>query len=152
MSFTNRPPWHKAPADLRAAVCGGEVVAARDVHGGMSPGPAAILTLANGDTVFAKAVSSAVSAGAPWLDAALLAADVVAAGHLDGPATARREALRLLADEPPEAARFVIAQAGMWRRNSTLPPHPGLPTHRAWQRARAAALEPLLADLLDWQR
>jgi hypothetical protein len=88
------------------------------------------------------------SAGAPWLDRALLAADVMAAGHADGPETARRQALSLLADQPTAASRFVIAQAGMWRRNSTLPPHPGMTTHRLWQRARATALQPLLEALI----
>jgi serine/threonine protein kinase len=85
---------------------------------------------------------------APWLDRALLAADVMAAGHETGPQTARDLALGLLAEQPIEAARFVIAQAGMWRRNSTLPEHPGMPTHRQWQRDRAAALQPLIEDLL----
>ncbi|WP_433294391.1 phosphotransferase [Actinoplanes sp. CA-030573] len=88
------------------------------------------------------------SHGAPWLDRALLAADVVAAGHEDGTDTARHQALELLSDQPAEAARFVIAQAGMWRRNSTLPPHPGMPTHRRWQHQRAIALQPLIEDLL----
>ncbi|MEU8655888.1 phosphotransferase family protein [Actinoplanes philippinensis] len=88
------------------------------------------------------------AAGAPWLDRALLAADVVAAGHAEGPEVARRQALELLLGEPSEASRFVIAQAGMWRRNSTLPAHPGMPTHRAWQRARADVLQPLIEDLL----
>ncbi|WP_436528340.1 phosphotransferase [Actinoplanes sp. HUAS TT8] len=88
------------------------------------------------------------AAGAPWLDRALLAADVVAAGHAEGPGIARQQALDLLTDQPVEASRFVIAQAGMWRRNSTLPAHPGMPTHRAWQRARADALQPLIEDLL----
>jgi hypothetical protein len=88
------------------------------------------------------------SAGAPWLDRSLLAADVVATGHADGPDAAVSEALAVLADCPPVASRFVIAQAGMWRRNSTLPPHAGMPYHRAWQRARARALRPLLSSLL----
>ena len=88
------------------------------------------------------------AAGAPWLDRALLAADIVAAGHADGPDIARRQALNLLINQPAEASRFVIAQAGMWRRNSTLPAHPGMPTHRGWQRARADALQPLIEDLL----
>jgi aminoglycoside phosphotransferase (APT) family kinase protein len=88
------------------------------------------------------------AAGAPWLDHALLAADVVAAGHAEGPDIARRQARDLLAGQPAEAARFVVAQAGMWRRNSTLAAHPGMPTHRRWQRARADALQPLIEDLL----
>jgi aminoglycoside phosphotransferase (APT) family kinase protein len=88
------------------------------------------------------------TAGAPWLDRALLAADIVAAGHADGPEIARRQALNLLINQPAEASRFVLAQAGMWRRNSTLPAHPGMPTHRGWQRARADALQPLIEDIL----
>jgi aminoglycoside phosphotransferase (APT) family kinase protein len=88
------------------------------------------------------------SVGARWLDQALLAADVMAAGHTDGPETARRQVLAMLADQPTAASRFVIAQAGMWRRNSTLPAHPGMPTHRLWQQTRANALQPLLEDLL----
>ncbi|MFB9363611.1 phosphotransferase family protein [Actinoplanes nipponensis] len=86
--------------------------------------------------------------GAPWLDRALLAADVMAAGHRDGPDEVRRQAVDLLTGLPADAARFVIAQAGMWRRNSTLPAHPGMPTHRRWQRERATALQPLIDDLL----
>jgi aminoglycoside phosphotransferase (APT) family kinase protein len=92
------------------------------------------------------------SKGAPWLDRAMLAADVVGAGHADGPRIAREQALDLLAGLPAEAARFVLAQAGMWRRNSTLPAHPGMPAHRAWQRSRADALQPLLDDLLHQLR
>jgi len=91
---------------------------------------------------------SCCSAGAPWLDRALLAADVLGAGHTGGPDVARRQARALLADLPPEASRFVIALAGMWRRSSARPAHPGMPTHRAWQRARAAALGPLVEELL----
>jgi hypothetical protein len=88
------------------------------------------------------------AAGAPWLGRALLAADIVAAGHAEGPEIARRQALNLLMSQPAEASRFLLAQAGMWRRNSTLPAHPGMPTHRGWQRARADALQPLIEDLL----
>jgi hypothetical protein len=88
------------------------------------------------------------SIGARWLDRALLAADIAGAGHIDGPDSARRQALALLSDQPPEAARFVIVQAGMWRFYSTQPAHAGMPTHRAWQRARATALQPLIEDLL----
>src|SRR4051812_38137247 len=45
------------------------------------------------------------AAGAPWLDRALLAADVMAVGHLDGPETARSQALGLLTDQAVEASR-----------------------------------------------
>ncbi|GAA2913181.1 hypothetical protein Acy02nite_90500 [Actinoplanes cyaneus] len=88
------------------------------------------------------------AAGAAWLDRALLAAHVVAAGHADGPEVAHRQALDLLLGQPAQASRFLIAYAGMWRRNSTLPAHPGMPSHRGWQRARADALQPLIEDLL----
>jgi hypothetical protein len=82
--------------------------------------------------------------GAPWLDRAWLAIDVVAAGHVGGPGRAVDEAMRLLATAPSEASRFVVAVAGMWRFNGTLPPHPGMSTHRRWQLDRARALRPLL--------
>ena len=82
--------------------------------------------------------------GAPWLDRAWLATDIVAAGHIGGPARAVDEAMRLLATVPIEASRFVVAVAGMWRFNATLPPHPGMSTHRRWQLDRARALRPLL--------
>lgn len=82
--------------------------------------------------------------GPSWLDRAWLAIDVVAAGHVGGPARAVDEAMRLLASAPTEASRFVVAVAGMWRFNATLPPHPGMPTHRRWQLERVCALRPLL--------
>jgi hypothetical protein len=88
-------------------------------------------------------------AAAPGLDRALLAVDVLAAGHVDGRPTALREAAGLLAATPPEAVRFVVAHAGMLRRNSTLPTHPGMPAHRGWQRGRYLALRPLLTAILD---
>ncbi|SNY44461.1 phosphotransferase family protein [Paractinoplanes atraurantiacus] len=86
-------------------------------------------------------------AGASWLDGARLAADVVAAGHRDGPEAALRLAERILAGLPDGASRFVVALAGMWRHRSTLPPLAGLPTLRGWQAARARALRPLLERL-----
>jgi hypothetical protein len=87
------------------------------------------------------------AAGAWWLDQALLAADIVGSGHAQGKAVV--EALRVLDACPPEAAAYVIAVAGMWRRNSTLAPVPALPTFRRWQRTRADALRPLLERLLS---
>ncbi|MBM2623512.1 aminoglycoside phosphotransferase family protein [Actinoplanes sp. LDG1-06] len=63
--FAQRPRWSATPARVRSAVeevCGARAVKVRDVSGGMSPGPAAILALANGRRVFVKAVSA--SAGA----------------------------------------------------------------------------------------
>ncbi|XVU30223.1 hypothetical protein ACQPZJ_24980 [Actinoplanes sp. CA-054009] len=85
--------------------------------------------------------------GASWLDGARLAADVVAAGHRDGPEAALRVAGQTLAGLPEGASRFVAALAGMWRFRSTLPPLAGLPTLRGWQAARARALRPLLERL-----
>ncbi len=76
-------------------------------------------------------------AAAPWVDCALLAADLAASGRT-------QPGLELLDNLPAEAARLVVAYAGMLRRNSTRPPHPGLPTFRGWQRARYDALRPLL--------
>jgi hypothetical protein len=88
------------------------------------------------------------AAGAWWLDQAMLAADIVGSGHAQGNSAAIAEALTVLAACPPEAAAYVIALAGMWRRNSTLAQVPALPTFRRWQRARANALRPLLECLL----
>lgn len=289
--FTVRPPWGSLPLDVRLAVdaaLGAPVRAAQDVHGGMSPGPAALLDLADGRRVFAKASSAAVNettvalyrrelnvlavlprgtpaptlvaavetagwlavvttavpgasppgwhrtavsatlaaldalpaapqqltslrtvapaldgwadlaagrvpaqdawessnaaalaqvesgwedwtggdrlthadlrtdnlvltpdgtavlvdwaygcAAAAWVDRALLAGDIAAGGRTQA-------AVDLLATLPDGAARLVVADAGMLRRNSTRPPHPGLPTFRSWQRARYQALRPLL--------
>jgi hypothetical protein len=90
-------------------------------------------------------------AAAPGLDLGLLAVDVVAAGHADGPVAALRAATTVLAAAPPEAVRLVVAAAGMWRRNHTPPPHPGMPAHRAWQRERYRALRPLLDAILAGQ-
>ncbi|MDG4826109.1 hypothetical protein O7635_30030 [Asanoa sp. WMMD1127] len=85
-------------------------------------------------------------AGAPWLDRARLAADIVCAGHRDGAALAA--AVEVLDTLPGEAVRFVAALAGMWRYRSTLPALSGHPTLRGWQARRAIAIRPLLAALL----
>jgi hypothetical protein len=82
--------------------------------------------------------------GASWIDRSLLAADVAASGQPDGVVLAER----CLRGVPTEAMRLIIIFAGMWRRNSTLPHHPGLPTHRAWQRHRAENLRPLVDAIL----
>ncbi|MCO8277128.1 aminoglycoside phosphotransferase family protein [Actinoplanes sp. TRM 88003] len=87
-------------------------------------------------------------AGAPWLDRARLAADIVGAGHRDGPAAALRAATKILDALPGDAARFVAALGGMWRYRSTLAAPPGHPTLRPWQRERARLIRPLLATLL----
>jgi aminoglycoside phosphotransferase (APT) family kinase protein len=102
---------------------------------------------------------SSAAAAAPWLDLAQLAADVMASGisssvtvgatAAEDQASASLEAaLGLLASLPEDAGRFVVALAGMLRRNSALPPHPALPTMRAWQAARADRLQPLVEALV----
>jgi hypothetical protein len=78
----------------------------------------------------------------------MLAADIVGSGHLNGPAHAVRQARQLLDTQPPEAGRFVVAMAGMFRYNSTLPAIPGMPAHRPWQRQRAETLYPLVQRIL----
>ncbi|BCJ76999.1 hypothetical protein CS0771_65430 [Catellatospora sp. IY07-71] len=65
MPFTPRAAWADTPAPLQAAVADalGTVIAGhKDLLGGMSPGPAAALRLADGRTVFAKAMSAEVRA------------------------------------------------------------------------------------------
>lgn len=54
------------------------------------------------------------AAGAPWIDPAQLAADVVATGHALGQQAATDRAYRLQRSLPPEASRFVVGLAGMW--------------------------------------
>ncbi|MFF5077692.1 hypothetical protein ACFY36_11610 [Actinoplanes sp. NPDC000266] len=87
------------------------------------------------------------SAGAPWIDLAQLAADVVASGHEAGPRAAVDRAHRLLRTLPPEASRFVVGLAGMWRFRAATIPDVVLPI-AAWRRARALALRPLVARLI----
>lgn len=88
------------------------------------------------------------SAGAPWIDLAQMAADVVATGHVLGPAVATDRAYRLLRTLPPEASRFVVGLAGMWTVRAATIPDTVMPTISAWRRARAAALRPLVARLI----
>jgi hypothetical protein len=82
--------------------------------------------------------------GERWVDRSLLAADVAASGQADAVMLAER----CLQPCPKEAGRLVVALAGMWRRNSSLPDHPNLPTFRAWQRHRAGNLRPLVDRIL----
>ncbi len=87
--------------------------------------------------------------GAAWVDAASLALDVVASGHVGGPQVALSTARGMLARLPYEATRFVVAVAGMFRYYSLRPERPGLPTFREWQRRRSAALHPLVERLVS---
>jgi len=89
------------------------------------------------------------SAGAPWIDLAQLAADVVATGHTLGREAATDRAYGLLRTLPPEASRFVVGLAGMWCiRAATVPDTTVMPNISTWRRARSAALRPLVARLL----
>lgn len=63
MPFTPRAAWADVPAPLHAAVADAldtAIAGHTDLHGGMSPGPAAALRLADGRTVFVKAMSAEV--------------------------------------------------------------------------------------------
>jgi aminoglycoside phosphotransferase (APT) family kinase protein len=75
----NRLRWHEVPPHVRAAIesrVGAPVVAADSKSGGFSPALASVLTLADGRTVFVKAVSTArneFTAGAIRRETAVLA-------------------------------------------------------------------------------
>jgi hypothetical protein len=96
------------------------------------------------------------AAGAPWIDLAQHAADVVATGHARGRRVAADRAYRLLRRLPPEASRFVVGLAGMWHIRAVTVPDPARPGIAAWRHARSAALRPLvtrlIADLRDRHR
>ncbi|MFG1990557.1 hypothetical protein ACGFJ7_11345 [Actinoplanes sp. NPDC048988] len=87
------------------------------------------------------------ASGAPWIDQAQLAADVVATGHERGPEVATDRAHQLLRSLPPDASRFAVGLAGMWRWRAATVPDAVRPI-AAWRRARADALRPLLTRLL----
>jgi len=64
----NHLPWVETPARVRRWVedcTGSAVVSARDLVGGFSPGPCAVVTLADGRSVFVKAVGSELNPNAP---------------------------------------------------------------------------------------
>jgi hypothetical protein len=88
------------------------------------------------------------SAGAPWIDLAQLAADVVATGHASGERVATDRAYGLLGTLPPEASRFVVALAGMWSIRAATVTSSVMPGIAAWRRARTAALRPLVSRLI----
>jgi hypothetical protein len=93
------------------------------------------------------------SAGAPWIDLAQMAADVVATGHVLGRGVATDRAYELLRTLPPEASRFVVGLAGMWCiRAATVPDTVVMPAISTWRRARSVALRPLVARLIRDQR
>ncbi|GAA1653917.1 phosphotransferase family protein [Actinoplanes couchii] len=88
------------------------------------------------------------SVGAPWIDLAQLAADIVGTGHVLGPQTATDRAYRLLRTLPPEASRFVVGLAGMWCIKAATIPDTVMPGIAAWRRARSVALRPLVTRLI----
>ena len=88
------------------------------------------------------------AAGAPWIDLAQLAADVVATGHAGGPRVATDRAYRLLRTLPPEAARFAVGLAGVWRIRATTIPDTVVPGLATWRRRRSVALRPLVTRLI----
>lgn len=88
------------------------------------------------------------AAGAPWIDLAQLAADVVATGHILGRRAATDRAHRLLRTLPAEASRFVVGLAGMWSIRAATVPDTFNPSISAWRRARSAALRPLVTRLI----
>ena len=88
------------------------------------------------------------AAGAPWIDLAQLAADVVATGHTLGRPAATDRAYRLLRTLPSEASRFVVGLAGMWCIRAATIPDTVMPGIATWRRARSAALRPLVAGLI----
>jgi Ser/Thr protein kinase RdoA (MazF antagonist) len=88
------------------------------------------------------------ASGAPWIDIAQLAADVVATGHVLGPDVATERAYRLVRTLPPEAARFVVGLTGMWTIRAATIPDGAMPTISAWRRARATASRPLVTRLI----
>jgi hypothetical protein len=49
---------------------------------------------------------------------------------------------------PPEASRFVVGLAGMWRIRAATVPDTVLPDISAWRRARSDALRPLVTRLI----
>jgi aminoglycoside phosphotransferase (APT) family kinase protein len=88
------------------------------------------------------------AAGAPWIDLAQLAADVVATGHAAGRQAATDRAYRLVRTLPPAAWRFVVGLAGMWRIRAATIPDTVMPAISAWRRARSVALRPLVTRLI----
>jgi aminoglycoside phosphotransferase (APT) family kinase protein len=88
------------------------------------------------------------AAGAPWIDLAQLAADVVATGHVLGQQAATDRAHRLLRTLPVEASRFVVGLTGMWSIRAATIPDTVMPNISTWRRARSAALRPLVTRLI----
>ena len=123
MTFTPRAAWADTPEPVRTAVAealGATIAGHTDLHGGMSPGPAVGLRLADGRQVFVKAVS----------------AEVRAHNH----AMIRQEAaiLDLLPESVPAPRRLATVEHGPWIALATSWA-PGA-TGRRWTDASIAAV------------
>lgn len=88
------------------------------------------------------------AAGSPWLDLAQLAADIVGTGHIHGPQVATDRAYALIQMLPVDAARFVVAQSGVWRIRAATIPDTVMPMISTWRRERVQALRPLVTRLI----
>ena len=74
VTFPPRTAWASTPEPVQTAVAaalGATIVGHPDLHGGMSPGPAAGLRLDDGRQVFVKAVSAEVRAARLCTDASI---------------------------------------------------------------------------------
>jgi hypothetical protein len=137
---TDLDPWAAAHLDdLRAAadrghaaIAAGETLTHCDIRADN------LLVRPDGEIIFVDWPWAAV--GPDWLDTVLLALNVIVYGGAGD---------RLLAEVDPRHATDVIAAlAGMFEFQSRLPPPPGIPTVRAFQRAQADALLPWVRDRL----
>jgi hypothetical protein len=115
-----------------AAIAAGETLTHCDIRADN------ILVRPDGEIIFVDWPWAAV--GPDWLDTVLLAVNVIAHGG-DGD--------RLLAAvDRRHATDLIAALTGMFDFQSRLPPPPGVPTVRAFQRAQADALLPWVRDRL----
>jgi hypothetical protein len=148
LEIGTRDDWEAAYAEPAAEVVAGwerwtagEVLVHRDIR-------------LDNTTVEAQGTSAVLldwayaAAGAPWIDLAQMAADVVATGHVLGQQAATDRAYRLLRTLPAEASRFVVGLAGMWCIRAATVPDTVMPSISIWRRARSAALRPLVTRLI----
>ena len=88
---------------------------------------------------------SFASRGPAYLDPVQISLDAL----VDGSPAACRLAVDTIRKGGGPSRRYAVALVGMLTRNSTNPPHPGLPTFRAWQRRRAKRLWPVVQALMS---
>jgi hypothetical protein len=97
-----------------------------------------LLVRPDGEIIFVDWPWAAV--GPDWLDTVALALNVIVHGG---------DAGRLLADvDPAHATDVITAYTGYFQHQGRLPPPPGIPTVRAFQRAQGDALLPWVRDRL----